>query len=66
MKTIQPILGADERKAEEVEEGEARLSVVFDVTSPWQKAVGLEIVWLPYMHSLHWPTVRECSQYSQH
>jgi hypothetical protein len=53
MKTIQPILGADERKAKEVEEGEARLSVMFDVISPWQKAVGLEIVWLPYIHSLH-------------
>jgi hypothetical protein len=66
MKIIQPNFGADERKAEEVEEGEARLSVMFDAILPWQKVVGLESVWLPYMHSLHWLTVRECSQYSQH
>jgi hypothetical protein len=53
MKTIQPILGADERKAEEVEEDEARRSVMFDAISPWQKVVGLGVVWLPYIHSLH-------------
>lgn len=66
MKNTQPSLGDEERKAEDVEEVEARLSVVLDAILPWQKALGLEIVWLPYIHSLHLLIGLECSQYSQH
>jgi hypothetical protein len=66
MTIIQLNLGVDKRKAEEVEVVEARLSVVFDAISPWQKAVELDIVVLPYIHLFHLLKGLECSQYSQH